>query len=397
MLDLALQAHDSLDALEQDWRELAQRTENIFATWEWSSVWWQHFGSDERLFIVTCRDHDDRLFAILPLSLSTKLGFRMVRFLGYGVSDELGPICAPEDKEAARRVLPEALKQLPWRYDLFLGERLPRGDGWSTALGGAILHREESPVLLANGMGWNEYLASKSSNLRQQVRRKERQLAREHGLEFRLASDPARLDDDLDNLFRLHVARWTDTTSPFIVKSAFHRHFAKRALERGWLRLWFLEIDGTPRAAWYGFRFGDVESFYQSGRDPQWAGSSIGFVLLAHTIRAALDDGVREYRFLRGGESLKYRFANRDEGLDTVGISSTLAGRIALRTSAIARAAPIGRAIRRRCNSDRIVRTLPTILDRIGKIRQGDDISQPHASSSTRSEQLHLHRRLTCQ
>jgi CelD/BcsL family acetyltransferase involved in cellulose biosynthesis len=339
--------HDSLEALEDDWRELAQRSENIFATWEWSSIWWQHFGSGKKMFIVACRDGSGRLIAILPLSQSTKLGLRIIRFLGHGVADELGPICAPADKSAAREFVRDALKQIPWKYDLFLGERLPRSDYWSDALSGTVVRTEESPVLIANGMGWDEYLRSKSSNLRQQVRRRERQLARGHDLRYRLTSDPARLDDDLDTLFALHTARWADTASPFIANNAFHRHFAKRALEKGWLRLWFLELNGTPRAAWYGFRFGDVESYYQSGRDPVWARSSIGFVLLAHTIREALDDGVREYRFLRGGEELKYRFADRDDGLDTIGVSSTLAGRLALGVSNVAGVGRIGRAIKK--------------------------------------------------
>jgi CelD/BcsL family acetyltransferase involved in cellulose biosynthesis len=339
--------HDSLEALEEDWRELAGRSENIFATWEWSSIWWQHFGTDKRMFIVACRDGNGRLFAILPLSQSTKFGLRIIRFFGHGVGDELGPVCAPADKTAARDLVRDVLKQLPSKYDLFLGERLPGSDGWSAALSGTVLRTEESPVLLANGMGWDEYLRSKSSNLRQQVRRRERQLARGHELRYRLTSDPARLDDDLDTLFALHAARWTNTASPFIANNAFHRHFAKRAVEKGWLRLWFLELNGTPRAAWYGFRFGDVESYYQSGRDPEWARSSIGFVLLAHTIREALDDGVREYRFLRGGEELKYRFADRDDGLETIGVSSTFAGRLALAVSAVPGAGRIGKAIKK--------------------------------------------------
>jgi hypothetical protein len=41
-------------------------------------------------------------------------------------------------------------------------------------------------------------------------------------------------------------------------------------------------------------------------------------VLLAHTIRAAFDDGVREYRFGRGQDPYKYRFTGQDPGLETV-------------------------------------------------------------------------------
>ena len=88
--------------------------------------------------------------------------------------------------------------------------------------------------------------------------------------------------------------------------------------EEGLLRLWHLEIGETPVAAWLGFRVGRVESFYQAGRDPAWDHASVGLVLLAHSIRTALEDGLDEYRFLRGAEPYKYRFADEDPGVETV-------------------------------------------------------------------------------
>jgi hypothetical protein len=51
----------------------------------------------------------------------------------------------------------------------------------------------------------------------------------------------------------------------------------------------------------------------------------VGFVLLAHAIRAAADDGMVEYRLLRGDEEYKHRFGTHDPGLETVGVSSGLA------------------------------------------------------------------------
>jgi hypothetical protein len=119
--------------------------------------------------------------------------------------------------------------------------------------------------------------------------------------------------------------------SRFGSEEAFHREFAALAARRGWLRIWILELDGGPIAASHGFRFAGVELYYQAGRLPEWSGASVGFVLQAHAIREALNDGVREYRFRRGGETFKYRFAPEDPGLETIGLSTTARGAIALR------------------------------------------------------------------
>jgi CelD/BcsL family acetyltransferase involved in cellulose biosynthesis len=314
----------SLDAFRQEWSTLATASGNVFSTWEWASTWWRHRGQDRPLLLHACRDADGRLAAILPLYLAAARQLRVARFLGHGPADELGPVCAPADRHAAARAIADAAARS--RLGVLFAELLPGGHPWSTELGGKVVRSEASPTLSLDG--WEPYLAARSANFRQQVRGRERRLARDHALAFRLADDPSRLDDDLRLLFRLHAARWGDG-SPFLRWREFHAEFARVGLERGWLRLWFLELDGRPAAAWYGFRFGGVESYYQAGRDPGRGDASVGFVLLAHTIREAAGDGMREYRFLRGGEPFKRRFADADPGVETVVVTHGTRGWLA--------------------------------------------------------------------
>jgi CelD/BcsL family acetyltransferase involved in cellulose biosynthesis len=320
---------ESLEAVRDEWRALAAETGNIFATWEWTSIWWRHFGRQRELLTHACYSEGGRLVAFLPLYLSATRPLRMARFLGHREADQLGPICRAEDRPGAARAMLDAISRQ--RLDLFVGESLPANEGWSAFLGGKVLRRLGSPVLRFEGQSWDDLLASKSANFREQVRRRERKLRREHDVRFRLSDDPGRLHDDLDTLFFLHGARWTHGGEWFTSTSeAFHREFAVCALERGWLRLWILEVDGAPVAAWYGFRFGNAESYYQAGRDPDWSGASVGFVLLVHTIREALADGVAEYRFLEGSEDYKYRFTSHDPGLETIGLPQSAAGAAAV-------------------------------------------------------------------
>ena len=319
-------AHD-LAALRDPWDELAAQSGNVFATWEWSATWWRHFGRGRQLLVNACRDAGGRVVAILPLYLWVHRPLRAARLLGHGPGDQLAPVCAPETRAAAAHALRAALSRA--NIDVFLGEQVSRAERWSELLGATVLRREGSPVLRIEGARWEDLLAGWSRNLREQVRRRERRLAREHELRFRLVDDGAALESAFDALFTFHSARWR--RSAFARdQQAFHREFARRALERGWLRFWVLELEGQPAAAWYGFRFGGVESYYQSGRDPAWDHASPGFVVLAHSIREAVTDGMREYRFLRGGEEYKYRFADHDPGLETIAISRNPVGRAAV-------------------------------------------------------------------
>jgi CelD/BcsL family acetyltransferase involved in cellulose biosynthesis len=179
-----------------------------------------------------------------------------------------------------------------------------------------------------------DLLESRRRNFREQLRRRSRGLARA-GATFRLA-DAESLERDLDTLFSLHRARWEGRPSAF-AHDDFHRDVARAALGRGWLRLWLLELDGQPLAAWHGFHVGGVTCYYQAGRDPAYGKWSAGFVLLAHTLREAIGEGATEYRFGRGGEPFKYRFTSDDPGLESVVVSHGPRGRAAVALASAAR------------------------------------------------------------
>jgi CelD/BcsL family acetyltransferase involved in cellulose biosynthesis len=332
---------DRLDSLREEWTNLAAQGRNVFATWEFAATWWEHFGAGRRLVTVGCRDSDGELFAVLPLYLWRRRPLRVLRFVGHGAGDVLGPVCRPERAADAACALRRLLEAAPWDWDVFVGENLPGEQCWPRQLRGHVIRREGNPALRAPG-GFEEFLARRTPNFRSAVRRGERRLARRYQVRFRL-SDSTTLDADLDALFRLHQTRFGKHSAFGGGRTAFHRAFALQVHEHGWLRLWILELDGRPVAAQYGFRFGGVESFYQSGRDPELRRESLGMTLLSHAIRSAAEEGVREFALLRGHEPYKYRFATEDGGLDSVCVTRGAAGAAALalvkavRSSATAR------------------------------------------------------------
>ena len=344
--ELSLEVTDELAPLRELWTKLAERGRNLFTTWEWASTWWRCYGRDRPLHVAVVRRAGAPV-GLLPLYQWRSGPLKVLRFLGHGPGDELGPVGHPEDGVLLARALRRSLHQLD--ADLLLAEQLPRGQDWGALLGGRRLAEESSPVVRFGPGGWEAYLGARSANFREQVRRRGRKLAREHRVGYRLSDGSRHLDRDLDTLFRLHAARWAADPTNFLADAAFHRAFLPVAAEQGWLRLWFLEVDGQEVAALLGFRFAGTESYYQAGRDPAWNPYRVGFVLLAHAIRQAAEDGVTEYRLLRGAEDYKLRFAVADPGLETVAVTRGPVAGAALPALAAARAVPgpLGAAVRR--------------------------------------------------
>ena len=96
---------------------------------------------------------------------------------------------------------------------------------------------------------------------------------------------------------------------------AFHDAFTARAQRAGWLRLYRLVLDGAVVAAVYGAAVGDKFYFYQSGFDPAFGRHSVGLLILAHSIRDAIGEGLAEYDLLHGNEGYKYQWAEHERPL----------------------------------------------------------------------------------
>ena len=328
-----------LCSLEGEWTALAERSDNVFATFEWLGTWWRHFGRGRELSVATVRDGDGRLRAVLPLYVASRAPVRVLRFLGHGPTDQLGPVCAVEDRALAARALARfATGPGGSRRGLLIADDVDVGpsDGEGELPGSRLLGRRSMMAADLSGRSGDDWLVSRSANLRDQLRRSERRLAAQGTVRFRTADDPDRLDQDLSCLLALHDLRWAAQggSRAFTGRIDFHHDLARTALERGWLRLRFLELDGEAVAALYSFRFGGVESFYQAGRDPAYDRCSVGLLLHSHAIRSCADEGVREYRFLRGDEHYKRRLAEDETDLCSLAWAHGVAGAGALRALA---------------------------------------------------------------
>jgi CelD/BcsL family acetyltransferase involved in cellulose biosynthesis len=319
---------DRLDLLREDWTQLATSSGNIFATWEWNELWWRHYGRGRTLRIAVSRGEDDRIDAIVPLFIWSRRPLRTLRLIGHGHGDRLGPICGQDDTETAVQAFQLALAAEP--HDVFIGDWVAGDRDWVRVLGGRVVRSTGYPILHLTGGSWDEFLGGQSPRFRKSVRHRRNRLERNHEVTYRYA-DSATLERDLDAAFHLHRARFREHRGCLFCgdHEAFQREFAALALERGWLRLLLLEVDGAPVCCEYGFLFQNAYFAYQGGRDPAWDRESVGFLLEVENIRRTLEEGAAEYRFLGGEEAYKYRFAIRDPRLETVVVPATAPGRVA--------------------------------------------------------------------
>ena len=316
--------------LRDDWSGLVSRcdTGSVFLTWEWLFTWWTHLGADRQLRILAVRHNGELIaiapFAIRPPRLSRLVPFAAVELLGAGTvgSDYLDLIVARGAENEAVPEIATGLEQIGLPVELpqmrldgsmlrSLSQRMA-SRGWSLLDGPTNV----CPFIPLTGRSWPEYVASLGATHRANFNRRLRGLNRIGEVRFEpVGSDDARRKA-LSRLIFLHNVRWHarggsdafDTPE----KLSFHQEISRLALDNGWLRLLVLKVDDAEVAFFYGFRFGDVFSFYQSAFDPAWSARSVGLVAMGLAIRTAIEEGAAEFDLLHGDERYKYHWAGTE-------------------------------------------------------------------------------------
>jgi CelD/BcsL family acetyltransferase involved in cellulose biosynthesis len=306
-------------ALRGEWNELlrASAADCPFLTWEWMHTWWKHLGGGSSLQIAVVRDGQE-LIGLAPLrDTAPRLKpLSTLEFLGTGEagSDYLDIIVRPgREAEAIAALARFATSRgtalrfnhvRPASMAARLADTLSDA-GWiasDTADG-------TCPYISLAGHTWDSYLATIGSAHRANVRRRLRQLEQRFRVRFELVTDEPDRRDALDALARFHDRRYgsrggsTAFSTPAL--RAFHDEVTRRAIDRGWMRLYVLRLDDDIAAVMYGFAHKGQFLFYQHGFDAQYQQHSVGLAVMALTIKAAIDEGLQDFDFLWGVESYK--------------------------------------------------------------------------------------------
>lgn len=319
--------------LVDEWRELLQESaaDSVFLTPEWLTAWWDHFGRRRALSLVTLRRRQ-QLLGLAPFFTGSRrfgslLPHRSIEFLGTGVvgSDYLDVVirqgCEPEvsrgfaeylQRQGAVVTLSHLHEQSPTAEWLV---RSLQGEGWAMAR--RVI--ETCPYITLKGHTWDSYLASLGSSHRYNFNRRLKNLHKAGTLVFEVVEKEDQRREALQSLLSLHNRRWDERGGSGAMQSppelAFHEAFTRVALERGWLRLFVLRLDGKAIGAMYGLRYGRTFSFYQSGFDPAYRQQSVGLVTMGLAIQRAIAEGVEEYDFLHGTESYKFLWTSETRDL----------------------------------------------------------------------------------
>jgi CelD/BcsL family acetyltransferase involved in cellulose biosynthesis len=320
MSDVTWIGHAAFADLRDEWDDLARRDASPFITHAWLSSWLEAFGSGEPVAAVL-RGPEGELRAG-ALFLRTRTGLQAA---ANDFSDDWGAVAVDA------RARDELWRSVGRAGDTEVTLVNLRADhdpaGAAAALRDAGRRVHEAPQHASPYMhladSFDAVLAERSSNLRSQVRRRQRAFERDGRLELRTTTGGPELEEAFAAFLGIEGSGWKDEVGTSLAgdpaATALYRTFAHRAARRGWLRLHLLTLDDEPIAGDYTCVMGDQAFMLKTGYAVTHAERSPGLVLRALAIRYLIEEsGVTGYDLLGGADAYKLRWTAETRPRTTV-------------------------------------------------------------------------------
>jgi CelD/BcsL family acetyltransferase involved in cellulose biosynthesis len=324
---------DRLEELAPAWDRLAEACGAPYCSPAWMLPWWRHVAPPRsRLRVVVVGDGDE-MDGIAPFyARGGRAGIARYRALASGTSFRVGPIARPGAEARVAALVAETLRASAPAPDLLTLEGFSASTTWSRALRAAgrqsgppwvYRHMEmPAPTLTLVGRTYEEWLASKSSNFRQQMGRFRRRFEKKGGA-FRIAASEAEARADLASFAVLHYSRWAARGGSNALNPGAEemlRETARRLEGTGRFRLWVAEVGGRAVSAQVFLAAGGEVSYWNGGFDEAWASDRPALQTIMAAIRHAWEAGDRRVDFGAGGQEYKYRFSDGEDLLEWVTI-----------------------------------------------------------------------------
>ncbi|HZI94541.1 MAG TPA: GNAT family N-acetyltransferase [Patescibacteria group bacterium] len=312
---------ESFLRLEPIWNDLIEQSGITFpfVTHEWVRSWFEHFGAGQRIHLLLVKS-GKTIVGIVPLMLQPgwMYGLPVMRLQSiHNVYTERFDFIINGPAEEIYATIWNHLRSQEPRWDVLELRQVPANSPTLThltRLATADRHRTErwrscdSPYLSVDG-SWDGYRQKLDRKHRANLRNRLDRLCRMGNVEVEVIEKPEQTHAALEEGWALEAAAWKGQAGTAIGclpdARGFYEAFAMRAARRGWLRLYFLKINGRRIAFCYGLCYRNRTFELKPGYDPRYAPFSPSTTLCSMMIEQAFRHGQEEVDFLGANDGWK--------------------------------------------------------------------------------------------
>jgi hypothetical protein len=331
--DLSIRFYENFDELPESFAPLLEQAEDkgFFHTQPWFEFLMEYVWEHDALRLYTVEDADGRPLLLAPLRLTgldgavpfaktlASIGHQenfSVLCLLFNPVAEITPLqvltvffqALRDPKKAPDPFAIDVLRLWPVEADSDLAamiEQALRESGYRVQAYANSFNRYED----TSGVGFEDYFASRSSNHRYNVRRRQRNMEKAGELEIDIYANeisPEELQGAIDDYVIGTVECWQ---SPASLSSRPMLNLMRRTADTGSLRLGVLKFKGRPIAGQFWIVSGGVAHCMRLAFNEDYKKWAPGVVLTSHILAHVLDkDHVDKIDFGLGAEEYKEKW-----------------------------------------------------------------------------------------
>jgi CelD/BcsL family acetyltransferase involved in cellulose biosynthesis len=282
-----------------------------FSASDWNFTWWKYYGKGKQLFILTIYQ-DNQLCGIVPLYIQQKKGAKIIKLLGSGHSDYLDFLLLPElEKECLAFIYDYLFKQKNWdildlidipEISILIQDSTMLLSPLSTKV--SILPGFICPYLQWEG-SYDEFLKSKSSNFRYDLKRKLKRAQQLGEVSFRIIENNMNDSISFAKIADIYEKRWAKKATI----SAIRSDSGQKLLLETKIKIPVMTIKNEPIAFCLGFIEHNKFYYYIPSFDPEFINISPGQLLIAFIVENFHNLGITELDFMKGEEPYKFKWS----------------------------------------------------------------------------------------
>ena len=257
--------------LENIWDNLLEKSQSDYVclTFEWFKSWWLSFGKNKELHILLLKDKDS-ILGIVPLMISrTKFRGLPVREIGF-IQNENSPRCdfiLTDKRETSIGEIVKYFKENKENWDVIHFVNIPQDSPNYEILQDA-LKRNDMLFGIKNGLyspfiqirsDWKTYFSSRTKKFRKATRNNINRMERLGPYRIKRIENINGGEGILANIFEISKNSGKAKNGKEIKDTDengnFFEQLSKNSSPKGWLNIWFLNLNGKSIAYEYHLRY----------------------------------------------------------------------------------------------------------------------------------------------
>jgi CelD/BcsL family acetyltransferase involved in cellulose biosynthesis len=316
-----VQTDEGFRSLQPEWDTLVESLDlpSPFHSWDWSYVWWKHFGRNRRLHIVVFRENG-RLTGIAQLyerRYGGRFGLTSLAPIGWGnlLTEQLELLFPRDDR---RRLIAALSSYLMGSKSSWFGlSGLDEGDLVEGLNGLGIVSRIDMPFEYRElPKTWEDLVRGLNRSMKDNVKYYPKLMVRTgYPFRLRIADSPDDVAAALPSVYRLHSIRAAvdkGVAHKDYLEREDHRSFLNevgpRLAARGEMKVGLLEVGDEVVAAQIWLEESKTLFLYYSGYKPEWSKYSVAMITTSEILKNGIGRGLDRVEFLRGTGQFKTRW-----------------------------------------------------------------------------------------